>query len=43
MGLRQAAEKAGIVNSSSRFATNAAMLELLPTADNPGAEAAAPR
>jgi len=42
MGLRQAAEKAGIVNPSSRF-TNAATPELLPTADNPGAEAAAPR
>jgi hypothetical protein len=43
MGLRQAAEKAGIVNSSSRFATNATTLELLPTADNCGAEAREPR
>jgi len=39
MGLRQAAEKAEIVNPSRRSAANAATPELLPTADISGAEA----
>jgi hypothetical protein len=38
MGLRQAAEKAEIVNPSCRSAANAATPELLPTADISGAE-----
>jgi hypothetical protein len=38
MGLRQAAEKAGIVNPPYRSAADAPAPELLPTADNRGAE-----